>query len=197
MNAFDQVVKSLSDALAGCDRRWQVAFFTVAGRVLGPTYVSFVEASGFGDTTAVEQALSCAEAYAIEGVADVPEGLSERLEAAAPHEDNFDAPASTYAQDVVICAETALGLSRGMTIDLDNVQFVLEPMQASLLDSSQDAPPTENEWLDQVMEVSAMQGAVAACRSILTELTSAEQVDATLLNRLRDISLVLLPPGSR
>ena len=130
--SYDQALATLGSGVERLSQQRQAALFTVCGRALQPLYRSFYLRSGWGDPDVLERALATAWQYALDGRFRQAPGLVAALAKIAPHADDFDAPASSFAQDAVICADAALQAATGGEVDPAWIEYALEPLVTSI-----------------------------------------------------------------
>src|SRR5262245_2008320 len=132
MTDFDRVIDELTGRVASLDRRRQAAFFAACGEALFPLYERFTRETGWGDVKTLRKGLDIAWRYAEDGTSKDVEELLRDLESATPHADDFDNLISTYAQDAIICVDTALrATSSKEKVEPACVEYALEPTKVS------------------------------------------------------------------
>jgi uncharacterized protein YjaG (DUF416 family) len=125
---FDRVVDDLSAQVGRLDRKKQTAFFAACGEALFPLYDQFSREAKWGDAGLLRKALDAAWRYVEDGSKLGASELASKLESLTPHTDDFETPASIYAQDAVICVDAALrSASESEQPEPAYVEYALEP----------------------------------------------------------------------
>ncbi len=198
--SLDAALDRLQTEVGGLSRRQAAAFFAVCGRALFPLYEDFVRQTGWGDPKVLRAAESLALEFAA-GTAPQPEKTSQLLEAVAaatPDGERFDAPGSTFAQDVAICMDAALrATDPAEEINPGWVEYALEPatIAASEEQTGFTDPGTSevgNEWRDRALGHSGLRDAFRAAEKLIRLASKKSTFSAADISALRRIASGLL-----
>jgi uncharacterized protein YjaG (DUF416 family) len=195
---LDQVIDELSSELRKLDPRQQTAFFAACGEGLLPLYAQFSKTFNWGDEILLRLALDAAWRYVEQGSKLDADDLLARIESVTPHTDDFETPASIYAQDAVVCIDSAIRTALGEAVSPECVEFALEPVKVSLClrqrglvaigDSAEDL-----QWLSRAVNEPEFARAVAFCRGALAQIAAARKVESKDLAQLCSGASALRP----
>ena len=202
--SLDAALAKLVDGVSELSRRQAAAVFSLCGEALFPLYEEFVRETGWGDPAAVLAAKTLALDFAIGGEVRNPEALDllEKLASASPDGEEFDAPGSTYAQDVVICVDAALRA----TIDSEPIrpewiEFAVEPItqfvcedQTGFLDLGGDGEA--DAWKRQALADERLRRAFEGVNALISRIRTSHFVAIEDLGELRVIASHLVPRRS-
>jgi hypothetical protein len=200
--SLDEALDRLRAGVASLSRRQAAAFFAICGEALFPLYLRFVEQSGWGDPDVLRAAEKSALEFAAGG-SPRPESTSALLEAIAavtPDGERFDAPESTFAQDVAICMDAAVRSSnQAEKINPGWVEYVLEPAtvaaseeQTGYLDPG-DSIQAE-EWRATALKHSGLRRAFETSAELIRVLAMKPSVSSSDVAELRSLAAGLLVP---
>lgn len=198
MDAFEFEVEKLANRLDGLNRRMQAAAFAVLARALLPL-AAVPPMRDAWDTSAVEEAVDRATGFACDSVTPDNGQLLERLRESTPHGDEMDAPESSYAQAISICADAALRAAlpahevKGIWLE-----YSLDPLLSSLCERDLGvvdigSSTAELEWRSRISMDPAMRDALDFINAVLMSLSGKGAVSRAELERLHSLGRVLLP----
>jgi len=187
-------IRELANTLDRLTARGMAGIFGVCGRALAPL-LKQVERRSEGRWAVPDLAL------ALDSIEAFATGLAE----AANHDDlrarlmvaiSGEHPWSTYAQDVLICADAGLAAasvdSRPKPI---SIQYALEPLMAFM--QNRDAGTIriygDNHWSKEIIKDPAMAKALGFLRSLIEEVSEAALADSRQFDRLVSEAAVLRP----
>jgi len=156
--SLDAALDQLEAEAASFSRRQVAAFYGVCGRKLLFLYEDFVRKYGFGDLAVFAEAATKSQSFAMgHSIAvELVQALLLQIEEVIPDGEYFDAPDSTFAQDVAICFDAAVrAIDPGQSVSASWVQYVMEPAiikcaerQTGLIDPGQDVSWRETALSD-------------------------------------------------
>ena len=117
--SLDEALDKIQNGIARLSRPKMAVFFATCADTLLPLYDEFFVTNQWGDPQGLRRVIRAACQYAA-GVGDIPaaQDMGDMVQKATPDGDKFDAPESTFAQDVAICVDVALrAISRGAEFD--------------------------------------------------------------------------------
>lgn len=200
---LDLEIEGLEERLATLSRRAQAAFFLSCGEGLLPYYEAFARDNELGESVprVLENCRELVWAYATgSNSGDIAEtDLLSEVESFAPDGEKFDAPASTFAQDVVICFYEALRCAIVTeSVNISAVEFVLEPavqlacQEATgflyLGDSSESF-----DWYNRAPDIPSVRAAIECCSTLINLLVGKERLSASDRTSFGQISKALGP----
>lgn len=202
--SLDAALAKLVDDVSGLSRRQTAAVFSLCGEALFPLYEEFVRETGWGDPAGVLAANTVAFDFAVGGEVLNTEALAllETLASASPDGEEFDAPGSTYAQDVVICVDAALRTTiASETIRPEWIEFALEPItqfvcedQTGFLDLGGDAEA--EVWNRQALDDDRLRRAFEAVKALIARIRTSHFLPIEDLTELRIVASCLIPRRS-
>ena len=126
--SLDDALDHLQAEVEGLSRRQVAAFFAICGEALFPLYMQFVSVTGWGDPDVLRTGGLFALEFATGGEAMSASNLLEAIAKVTPDGERFDAPESTFAQDVAICMDAAVrAATLEEKINPSWVEYALEP----------------------------------------------------------------------
>lgn len=198
--SYDEALATLATGVEGLTQQGQAALFAACGRALQPLYGSFHRKSGgWGDPAVLERTLTTAWQYALDGHPAQASDLFPALERITPHGDDFDAPASTFAQDAVICADAALRAATGGDVDPGWIEYALEPIITSLAlrelnVTDVGSSANDEEWRDGLPANPDVAHAIASLAEAMDSLKSWDIPDRGRAQAIIDkVSSALVP----
>jgi hypothetical protein len=202
-SSLDDALDQLQAGVASLSRRQAAGFFAICGDALFPLYLRFVKQSGWGDP----DVLRVAKKYAVEFAMGGPshdEGTSTLLDNIAnviPDGERFDAPQSTFAQDVAICIDAAVRYSNVTEkIDPRWVEYTLEPAMivASKEQTGYLDPGTSieaEEWRATALNHVGLRRAFEASAKLLGIIAMKPSLSLSDVTNLRFVAAELLVGG--
>lgn len=191
--SLDEALDVLQSGMAGMSRRQQAAFFGVSGEALFPLYLQFVKQTGWGDPDILRSAAHSALGFATGGepIGESTNDLLTSIAAVTPDGERFDAPESTFAQDVAICIDAAVrSTDTSEEVNPAWIEYVLEP--ATIMASEEQtgyidpgASAAGKEWRATALKHPGLRTAFETCSELLRILKSKESVSPSDLADLR------------
>jgi uncharacterized protein YjaG (DUF416 family) len=198
---LDRALNDLGVRLGCLSRRQQAAFFLACGEGLFPLYERFQERTGWGNAESLRAASAAALAFVVGGVPVVNiDRWLRALEEAIPDGEKFDAPESTYAQDVVICFDAAVRASvLSEPVNVAWVEYPLEPAKiAACLEETGftdlGSSDRERAWRDLAVDHPRVRNALSACGAMIDFIMSNPSFGRPEWDGLRLIANGLLAP---
>jgi hypothetical protein len=117
----------------------------------------------------------------------------------APDGERFEAPASTFAQDVVICFHEALQCAiTGETVNISAIEFVLEPATHLACEEATgflylgDSPESLS-WYDRAPDIPRVRSAIECCSTLINLLVGKQYLSSSDRTWLGQTSRALGP----
>lgn len=177
---LDEEIELIERALAALRRAQFAAFFAACGERLLPLYSSFSSAEAWGDPKQLRDGLDVVWSHLSGGaLPDVPR-LLENLEAVTPHSDDFETPASSYAQNAVICVDAALrAIWPKEQVDPSWVQYPVETVKVAICVAENGvvdlgSSPEAIEWSNRVAEHPRMREELQFLRKLIGVLRTLD-----------------------
>ncbi|MBE0656088.1 MAG: DUF416 family protein [Bryobacteraceae bacterium] len=198
--SLDAALDRLQAEVGGLSRRQAAAFYAVCGRALFPLYEEFVQQTGWGDPNVLRAAESLALKFAA-GAAPQREKASQLLEevaAAIPDGERFDAPGSTFAQDVAICMDAALRATiAAEEVNPGWIEYALEPATIAAAEEQTgftDPGTSEagEEWRAHALRHPGLRDAYQTASDLIALTAKRSTFRAEDLANLRDVASGLL-----
>lgn len=199
MTKYDEMLDQLISKVNSLSRRGVAAFFLVAAESLLPLYEEFSISEKWGDPSIARNALDLAIKFLTVGGGKPNRRLLVELSKITPHGDDFDSPNSTYAQDALICVDTAL---RFIVDDSDAqvgcAEYILEPLrtviaieQLGVVDPGSSSG--EMEWFEKLSNDPRMIGAFEFLEKVVRTLVD-ENLTVDLIRSLGGEGRAVLQP---
>lgn len=199
MTKYDEMLDRLIMQMSNLSRPGLAAFFSVASESLFPLYERFFISEKWGNLSVVRDALDVAIECAVAGEGVPNAGMLRELEKVTPHGDDFDSPWSTYAQDVVICIDTALRFLMGEAdAQIGCVEFVLEPLRTAIAIEQlgcvdPGSSPDELDWFENLPNDPRMRRALEFLEAVIGALIN-KTLTTNLIKSLGGEGRVILYP---
>jgi uncharacterized protein YjaG (DUF416 family) len=176
-HVLDEEIEKLERRLAVLPAPLFATFFAYWAEKLFPLYLRFEAIHSWGNSKALRNGLDIVWRCLSSGSPNNEPRLIDKLQEIIPNGETFDAPDSTYAQDAVICVDSALrALTEGKTIDAAWVEFVLEPFTCSVSLAKTDMLSEEgveaDQWARLIISDPQMNAALEECDKVLRLLES-------------------------
>lgn len=191
-------IRVLADSLEALSPRAKAAIFGACGRALAPLAREVEQMTqGRWSFPDLDPALNVVEEFATGAIDQTDRSeIRARLMASMPHGDDLDAPWSTYAQDVLICADA--GLAAASTDAQPKpiwIQYALEPQMASLQIRDVDVIRSlgDEYWSRSVVGDPIMAGALVFLRESIAAISRDESVDQVQYRSIVEGAAVLRP----
>lgn len=200
--SLDAALDRLQGGVASLSRRQAAAFFAICGDALFPLYLRFVQRYGWGDPDVLRAAEKSALEFAAGGSshAESASALLHSIADVVPDGERFDAPQSTFAQDVAICMDAAVRCSSQVEkINPAWVEYVLEPATVAVseeqtgcldLGSSMEA----QNWRATALNHVGLRRAFETSAELLRIIAVKPSVSPSDITVLRSLAVGLLVP---
>lgn len=197
--AYDLAITQLAREVEQLAARQRVALYSAIAGALLNVYREVHQRTGSGNVESIENAITAARAFAMDGSVAEWHDLIQQIAAATPHGDDLGAPDSTWQQDTAICADMAIRYAMGEeAVSAEVIEYALEPIKTALCLAQLDCvdPGSGKEaqrWYDELPDHPTMKAAIECLRMSMQRLSRTERITAALMDELSERFRVLAP----
>jgi len=196
---LDDALSFIEKEVSMLSRDKMAALFGIAGEALLPLYISFNKKHDWGNPKILHEACRQVLLFAIgsNDMREIISSMKQDIADATPDGEKFDAPESTFAQDVAICIDAAIRCADlNETVNPGWIEYALEPaiqmtceQQTGFLDSGS---LDDDNWQMHALQHGGLRKAFECCLGLIRFLQNRNVLSDSDIQQLKSDAKNLL-----
>lgn len=201
MNKYQSIIAQLQEELLVLNGSQLAAFFTCMAIALFPLYERFNKMFKWGDASLLNECINKVKLQLIRNDFSLHAAILDDLLSLVPYDDDVSSIEYLYAEDAVICIDTAVRFIIYNKFSVIHLEYALKPMVSFISMENSDfidrgTGDEADKWFNELVNDIRIKNAISFLFDIISQIKNMPSATEKLFQYAENYGYVLCPPAN-